>query len=147
MWLWSPESHLVSTGKSNSTAHVAVTHTEVVFSSFLCLPTFTLPIFFFGAKCFHFGLLWCAEMINRLMTLRLPEENKNYRPEDTGNVTIIQSCWVTNCTLFLMLPPTFDNILKHCTKLAEWTHGMFVFFFFLNEQSSNLSPSLNPFCL
>lgn len=52
MWLWSPESHLVSTGKSNSTAHVAVTHTEVVFSSFLCLPTFTLPIFFFWCKVF-----------------------------------------------------------------------------------------------
>lgn len=102
---------------------------------------------FFGAKCFHFGLLWCAEMINRLMTLRLPEENKNYRPEDTGNVTIIQSCWVTNCTLFLMLPPTFDNILKHCTKLCRMNTWYVCLFVCLNEQSSNLSPSLNPFCL
>lgn len=130
MWLWSPESHLVSTGKSNSTAHVAVTHTEVVFSSFLCLPTFTLPIFFWY-KVFP---LRAAVMCRND---KHADDSETARRKQKLQAWGYRKChpsfslvWVTNCTLFLMLPPTFDKILKHCTKLAEWTHGMFVYLFF-----------------
>lgn len=102
---------------------------------------------FFGAKCFHFGLLWCAEMINRLMTLRLPEENKNYRPEDTGNVTHHSVLLGDKLHTFSYAPTNIWQCFKALHKASRVNTWYVCFLGFFNEQSSNLSPSLNPFCL
>lgn len=126
-----------------------LSHTQKLFFPHSCACQHLHCPYFFGAKCFHFGLLWCAEMINRLMTLRLPEENKkNYRLEDTGNVTHHSVLLGDKLHTFSYAPTNiwqYFKALHKASRMNTWYVCLFVCF--LNEQSSNLSPSLNPFCL
>lgn len=107
-----------------------LSHTQKLFFPHSCACQHLHCPYFFGAKCFHFGLLWCAEMINMLMTLRLPEENKNYRPEDTGNVTHHSVLLGDKLHTFSYAPTNiwqYFKALHKASRMNTWYVCLFVF--------------------
>lgn len=106
--------------KKTHTAQMALTHRSCFFLSAVHATKHLVLVF--CAQCFHLRLLWCAEIINRLVTLCLPAQKQ--KPEDTGNVTshLLQLgsklyTLSSPCTYFIMI------VLKHVpqyTATAEY---------------------------